>query len=144
MKNLVKSIAAIGLTAGLVGCVSTSEMEVAPNVVILQSEAGGALFAGKSGPELMRRAAEVTLQRGYTCFALSGAQMQTGSQYAGSIDTANATITGYGYGATGFGTGVSTPIYRHVENAGATVTMSKQCGPNSFRAADILKREAQS
>jgi hypothetical protein len=148
MKNLVKSISAIALTGGMAGCVSTSEMEVSPNVVMLQSEAGGALFAGKSGPELMKKAAEATLQRGYTCFALSGAQMQTGSQYAGSIDTANATFTGYGYGnsfsATGFSSGFSTPIYRHVERAGATVTMSKECGPNSFRAADILKREAQS
>ena len=148
MRNLVKSISVIALAGGMAGCVSTSEMEVTPNVVMLQSRASGALFAGKSGPELMKKAAEVTLQHGYTCFALSGAQMQTGSQYAGSINTANATVNGFGYGnsfsATGFGSGFSTPIYRHLESAGATVTMSKQCGPNSFRAADILKREAQS
>jgi hypothetical protein len=148
MRNLVKSISVIALAGGMAGCVSTSEMEVTPNVVMLQSRASGALFAGKSGPELMKKAAEVTLQHGYTCFALSGAQMQTGSQYAGSINTANATVTGFGYGnsfsATGFGSGFSTPIYRHVEMAGATVTMSKECGANSFRAADILKRESQS
>ena len=148
MKNLVKSISAIALTGGMAGCVSTSEMEVAPNVVMLQSRASGAFFAGKSGPELMKKAAEATLQHGYTCFALSGAQMQTGSQYAGSIENSSASFTGYGYGnsfsATGFGSGFSTPIYRHVEMAGATVTMSKECGANSFRAADILKREAQS
>jgi hypothetical protein len=49
--------------------------------------------------------------RGYTCFAFSGAQMQTGSQYAGSIENSSATFTGYGYGnsfsATGFGSGFS-------------------------------------
>jgi hypothetical protein len=148
MRNLVKTISVIALTGGMAGCVSTSEMEVAPNVVMVQSEAGGALFVGKSGPELMKKAAEATLQRGYTCFALSGAQMEAGSEYAGSFNTAHATITGFGYGnsfsATGFGHGFSTPIYRHVEKAGATVTMSKACGPSSFRAADILKREAQS
>jgi hypothetical protein len=148
MRNQVKTIAAIALTAGLAGCVSTNEMEVAPNVVMLQTRAGGALFAGRSGPEMLKKAAQDTLSRGYACFTLSGAQMQTGSQYAGSINTANATFTGSGYGnsfsATGFGSGFSTPIYRHVESAGATVTMSRECGPNSFRAADILKREAQS
>jgi hypothetical protein len=147
--KLLKKIVAIALTAiGLAGCVNTSEMEVAPNVVMLQSEAGGALFAGRSGPELMKKAAEATLERGYTCFALSGAQMKTGSQYAGSIDSSNASVTGYGYGnsfnANGFAFGSSTPIYRHVESAGATVTMSKECGPGSFRAADVLKRSAQS
>jgi hypothetical protein len=83
----------------------------------------------------MKRAAEDTLSRGYACFTLSGAQMQTGSQYAGSIEHSSATFTGYGYGnsfsGTGFGSGFSTPIYRHVESAGATVTMSRECGPNS-------------
>ena len=135
MRNLVKTIAAIALTAGTAGCVSTNEMEVAPNVVMLQTRAGGALYAGKSGPEMMKRAAQDTLSRGYACFTLSGAQMQTGSQYAGSIEHSSATFTGYGYGnsfsGTGFGSGFSTPIYRHVESAGATVTMSRECGPNS-------------
>jgi hypothetical protein len=144
MKNLAKSISVIALTGGMGGCVSTSEMEVTPNVVMVQSEAGGALFAGKSGPELMKKAAEATLQHGYTCFALSGAQLETGSQYAGSFNTAHATIYGNSFSATGFGSGFSSPIYRHVEKAGATVTMSNKCDSNSFRAADILKREAQS
>ena len=84
MRDILKVIPIMALTAGMAGCVSTSEMEVAPNVIMLQSNAGGALFAGKSGPELMKKAAEATLQRGYICFALSGAQMNTGSQYAGS------------------------------------------------------------
>jgi hypothetical protein len=93
MRNILKVISIIALTIGMAGCVSTSEMEVAPNVVILQSEAGGALFAGRSGPEMMKKAAEETLQRGYTCFALSGAQMQTGSQYAGSIGSTNMNVS---------------------------------------------------
>jgi hypothetical protein len=148
MRHMLRFVSIIALTAGTAGCVSTSEMEVAPNVVMLQSEAGGALFAGRSGPEMMKKAAEATLQRGYTCFALSGAQMKTGSQYAGSIGSTNMNVSGYGYGNSfsGFGTAIesSTPIYRHTESAGATVTMSKTCGPNEFHAADVLARSAQS
>jgi hypothetical protein len=148
MRNILKIISTIASTTGMAGCVSTSEMEVSPNVVMLQSNAGGALYAGKSGPELMKKAAEATLQRGYTCFALSGAQMNTGSQYAGSIGSTNMSVTGYGNGNSfsGFGTAIesSTPIYRHTESAGATVTMSKTCGPNEFHAADVLARSAQS
>lgn len=140
MRNILKAISAIAAAAGMAGCVSTNEMEVAPNVVMLQTDAGGLLYRGRSGPEMMKKAAEETISRGYTCFALSGAQMKTGSQYAGSI----ATIDGYGYGNSFNATGISTPIYRHVESAGATVTMSKECGPGLFRAADILKRSAQS
>jgi monoamine oxidase len=55
MRNILKANSIIVLTVGMAGCVSTSEMEVAPNVVILQSEARGALFAGRSGPEMMKR-----------------------------------------------------------------------------------------
>jgi hypothetical protein len=146
---MLKNIGLIALAAiCMAGCVSTNEMEVAPNVVMLQTDAGGLLYQGRSGPEMMKKAAEATVQRGYTCFALSGAQMKTGSQYAGTIDTTNATINGYGYGnsfnATGSETGFSTPVYRHVESAGATVTMSKECGPGQFRAVDVLKRSQQS
>jgi hypothetical protein len=142
---ILKPIIAIALIGiGLAGCVNTNEMEVAPNVVMLQTNAGGALFAGRSGPEMLKHAAQDTVQRGYTCFALSGAQMKTGSQYAGSIETADANVTGYGYGnsfsAFGSSSGFSTPVYRHVESAGATVTMNNDCGPGSFRAADVLKR----
>jgi hypothetical protein len=74
--------------------------------------------------------------------------MQTGSQYAGSIGSTNMNVSGYGYGnsfnASGTAFESSTPIYRHTESAGATVTMSKTCGPNEFRAAEVLKRSAQS
>jgi hypothetical protein len=148
MGKILKVISVIALSTGIVGCVNTSEMEVAPNVIILQSEAGGALFAGRSGPEMMKKAAQETLQRGYTCFALSGAQLQTGSQYAGSIGSTNMNVSGYGYGnsfnASGTAIESSTPLYRHTESAGATVTMSRTCGPNEFRAVDVLKKSAQS
>jgi hypothetical protein len=141
MRNVAVILAA---AIGLAGCVSTSEMEVAPNVVILKTDAGGALFAGRSGPEMMKKAAQDTLERGYKCFTLGGAQLATGSQYAGSIDTENATVSGYGYGngisLTGSSTGFSTPLYRHTESAGATVTMNNDCGSGSFHAAQILQR----
>jgi hypothetical protein len=148
MQNMLKVISIIALIAGVAGCVSTSEMELAPNVVMLQTSAGGALYAGRSGPEMLKKAAEVTLSHGYTCFALSGAQMNSGSQYAGSIGSSGMKVSGFNNGGSfsGVGTGFesSTPIYRHTETAGATVTMSKTCGPSEFHAVDILKRSAQS
>ena len=46
-KVKMRNVAVILVSAiGLAGCVSTSEMEVAPNVVMLKTDAGGALFAG--------------------------------------------------------------------------------------------------
>ena len=57
-------------------------------------------------------------------------------------------VSGFGNGNSfnAYGTAIesSTPIYRHTESVGATVTMSKTCGPNEFHAADVLARSAQS
>jgi hypothetical protein len=62
----------------------------------------------------MKKAAEATIQRGYKCFSLGGAQLQAGSEYAGSMESAHINMTGFGYGnsfsATGFGNGFSNAL----------------------------------
>jgi hypothetical protein len=135
------------LGVGLTGCVSTQEMPLAPNMVRLDTHASGALFAGSATSQTMKRAAELTLQNGYTHFRLENAEMSQGSQLAGvySSGTGTAYATGYGYSAfaTGSSNGFSTTIYRRTADVGVTVVMfhAKEPGAkNAFDAAAILKR----
>ena len=72
----MKSIISIcGLLAALMlaGCIATQEMPLAPNVVRIDTQAGGLLFTGQTVPQTMRAAANATLQRGYTHFKFADA-----------------------------------------------------------------------
>jgi hypothetical protein len=145
-KLIVATIA--GLSVG--GCVSTQELPLAPNVVRLDTHASGALFTGQATAQTMRRAAELTLQNGYSHFRLEQAQMSQGSQLAGvnSFGTGSAFATGYGYGASAYGysSGFSTPVYRRTVDVGVTVVMFHANEPGAkgaFDAAEILKKYSQ-
>lgn len=125
------------LMAGLAGlllsaCVTTQEMPLAPNMVRLDTEAGGLLFVGQAVPQTMRRAAQATIARGYTHFRLEQASLQQGSQVAG------ATINRFGPGAYSV-----TPINRRTASAGATVIMFHANDPGArgaFEAAAVLRQ----
>jgi len=91
----------------------------------------------------MRRAAELTLQNGYSHFRFEQASTQQGSQYAGSYTSGSATAYGSGNFATVNGSAVSTPIYRPTSNIGVTVIMFHTNEPGAtgaFNAADVLKQ----
>jgi hypothetical protein len=75
---------AIVRALALAGCITTQEMPLAPNVVRLDTQAGGLLFTGQTVPATMRAAAKATLAAGYTHFRLSDASSGTGSQYIGT------------------------------------------------------------
>jgi hypothetical protein len=135
------------LAASLSGCVSTQELPLAPNVVRLDTHESGALFAGQATGQTMRRAAELTLQNGYTHFRLEDAQLSHGSQFAGtySYGTGSAVATGFGNVAfaNGYSSGFSTPIYRPTTDVGATVIMFHANEPgakDAFDAAAVLKK----
>lgn len=136
----------IALSLSVGGCVTTQEMPLAPNMVRLDTRASGLLFTGQTVPQTMRRAAELTLQAGYTHFRLDQASSGQGTQLAGVMSNAsvNGSYGGGSYRATGFGS--TTPIYAPTASAGATVIMLKPGDPgieNAFDAVEMLKRYPQ-
>src|SRR5271168_4831813 len=91
----------IALACATSACVSTQEMPLAPNVVRLDTHASGALFTGQATGATMRRAAELTLQNGYSHFRLEQPSLSQGEQLAGvsSYGTGSAYSTGLGNSA---------------------------------------------
>ena len=130
------------------GCVTTQEAPLAPNVVRLDTRASGGLFVGQATGQTMRRAAEVTLQNGYSHFRLQDVQLSNGSQFAGEVSSGTGSAFAYGYGAFGAGSysGFSTPIYRPTADVGVTVVMFHANDPGAkgaFDAEKVLKKYAQ-
>jgi hypothetical protein len=146
VRNL--KMAAVALFGAVTtACVSTQELPLAPNVVQLDTHASGALFTGQATAQTMKRAAELTLQNGYTHFRLENAQMSQGSQLAAvySTESGNTLATGYGGAtfATGSASGLSTPIYKRTADVAVTVVMFHADEPeakDAFDAGAVLKR----
>lgn len=135
---------AIPLAALVAGCVSTSEMQVAPNAYQLETNAGGLVFMGSAGPQTLKRAAELTVAKGYTHFRLEGTGLQTGSQVAGILPGrtyGQATVVGN----TVYGSAYSTPstvVRGPTERVTATVVMFHSSDPEAqgaFDAEQVLK-----
>jgi len=131
----------------LAACVSTQEMPLAPNIVRLDTQARGALWAGSASTVTLKRAAEATLVRGYTHFRLDQAQMSQGRQLVGVVGsgsgTATATAVGNSVFVTGTSTGYSTPVYAPTSSVGVTVIMFHANEPGAagaFDAAQIVKQ----
>lgn len=157
-----------GMLAALAvaGCISTQEMPIAPNVVRIDTQAGGFLYTGQTVPQTMRAAANATLQRGYTHFKFADASLQQGSVVTGTIGSSNTNIMGssnttvsgtYGRGymnrnastfgnanATTFG---STGVVRApTAAAAATVVMFHANQPEAqgaFNATQVLAQYSQ-
>lgn len=146
----MKMVAVAGLVAlALAGCVSTQEMPIAPNMVRLDTNAGGMLFTGQAVPRTMRAAAEATLRAGYTRFRLADVSSGQGSEIVGVDSTSNAYLNGSTTGnfltASGTAFGSDTVIRRPTAHAGATVIMLHDNDPGAaqaFDAAAVLKQYA--
>lgn len=145
--------ALIALLIGLAacGCIHTQEMPLAPNVVRLDTQASGLLYVDKATSTTMKRAAEVTLEHGYTHFRFEQAQLSQGSELAGvytsSQATASGTATAIGrtasYSGSANGSSVSTPLMRRTSSVGVTVIMFKSTDPQAegaFDAREVLKK----
>jgi hypothetical protein len=122
-------------------------MQLAPNMVRLDTHAGGALFVGQATGQTMKRAAELTLQNGFTHFRLEQASMAQGEQLAGvyNYGTGSASAASFGSSAfaTGQASGFSTPIYGRTADVAVTVVMFHADDPgakDSFDAAEVLKK----
>lgn len=133
-KLLITSALALSAAA----CVSTSQMQLAPNVYRVETNASGLLFVGQAGDETLRRAAELTLAKGYTHFKLADAGYGTGSVVSGiSSDATYGTATVSGntvYGRT-YGGG-ATVMRAPTEKAAATVIMFRAGDPEAVGAFD--------
>ena len=137
-----KYVAVCSIAFGLAGCIQTQEMQLAPNVVRLDTQASGRLFAGQAAAQTQRRAAELTLKNGYSHYRLDQAQVSQGSQFAGTSSFGNASATGYGNNIYVTGNSTSTAIYRPTSSVGVTVYMFHENEPGAqgaFDAAEVLK-----
>jgi hypothetical protein len=139
--------AAMTLSVALAGCISTQEMPLAPNMVRIDTQAGGLLFTGQTVPQTMRAAANATLARGYTHFKFAEAGVQQGSVVTGAMGSSNSNFSGtYGGGfasgsSSGFG---STTVTRApTASAAATVVMFRATeagAQGAFEAEQVLKQ----
>jgi len=87
----IKTMSAVALIAiVLAGCITTQEMPLAPNVVRIDTQAGGFLFTGQTVPTTMRAAAKATLDRGYTHFKFAEAGVAQGSVVTGAMGSYNS------------------------------------------------------
>ena len=127
----MKKIVFVFLAAALAGCVHTQEMPLAPNVVRIDTQASGLLYAGKAVPTTMTAAAKATLSRGYTHFKIGEAGLDQGSEING-LST---------FGGRHFAT---TTVDRvNVEKSAATVTMFHSDEPGAKGAFDAQEVLAQ-
>jgi hypothetical protein len=132
-------------------------MPLAANVVRIDTQASGLLFAGQATTQTLRRAAELTLQNGYSHFRIEQADVSQGSQLAGVYSQSQGTATGQATGmATGnlysgnasasySGSGYAIPIHRPTASVGATVIMFHENEPGAkgaLDAAEILRRNS--
>jgi hypothetical protein len=147
MKTIVLLLGAIAPLLG--ACYSMTEMQLAPNVYRVETDASGLLFAGKSGQQTLKRAAELTLQNGYTHFKIADASLSTGSQFVGytpSYVSGQATATQYGNTTQVYGNGWvnnGTAIHKPTSKAAATVIMLRAGDPgvaDAFDAAAVLAK----
>jgi hypothetical protein len=143
LKRLFRPFVLIGVVIFASGCIRTQELPLAPNAVRLDTHASGVLFAGQAAQQTLHRAAELTLQNGYTHFRLEQANVAQGSELSGVY----LTDTGSTYGNSAYvnanASGFSTPIYRPKSDIGVTVVMFHAGEPgakNAFDAAEMLRR----
>jgi hypothetical protein len=121
-------------------------MPLAPNVVRLDTQASGFLFAGQATGQTMRRAAELTLQNGYSHFRSEQAQVAQGSELAGVYSSGSASVYGNASGANAYGSGFSTPIMKPTASIGVTVVMfhADEAGAEgAFDAKAVLAKYSQ-
>ncbi len=150
MHQFVKTLSTLALGVSIAGCVSTQEMPLAPNMVRLDTHASGVLYAGQATSVTMRRAAELTLQNGYSHFRLEQPSLSQGTQLAGlyNYGSGSAFATGYGNSAfaSGYSSGVSTPVYRRTAEVGVTVVMfhaGEAGAKGAFDAKAVLAKYSQ-
>jgi hypothetical protein len=128
----IKTISGAALIAiALAGCITTQEMPLAPNIVRIDTQAGGYLFTGQTVPTTMRAAANATLQRGYTHFKFAEAGVQQGSVVTGAMGSYNSGFATTNVVRAPTASAVATVIMFHANEPGAQ---------GAFEAEQVLKQ----
>ena len=134
----------IGSAPWLAGCVQTNEMALAPNVVRLDTQASGLLSMGQAGPATQRRAAELTLQSGYSHYRLADASTSQTQALAGVVTSTNGNVSAPFAGSAQYSeVNIATPVYRRTQNVGVTVVMFHADEPGAkgaFDARQVLQQ----
>ena len=120
----------LGLLAA--GCVTSQEVPLAPNAVRIDTRASGLLSVGSTTSVTMRKAAQATIDAGYTHFRLEQVETGQGSQVGALV-------------GTDYGNGLSTvtALHRPTSYEGVTVVMfhADEAGAQgAFNAADVLQK----
>lgn len=126
----MRKLATVAALVVLAGCVQTQEMQMSQNVYRLQLSSGGIGAQDRVTREATKRAAALTLSKGYTHFVLADAGMSSNSQVIGSTPVTASTYGRY----TTFSGGV--PIRRNMAEAGITVVMFREGEPGAVNAID--------
>lgn len=129
-----RKLIALVVTASLGGCITTEEMQIAPNIVQLDTHAAGALFTGNAGNVTLQKAAKATLANGYDLFKLQNTQVGGGMQLVGVQSFGSANVYGNAYGATASGSSFSTPVYARTKDISVSVVM--------YRRGDAAAKDA--
>ena len=98
----MKWILGIALLA-LTGCVSQNEIALSQNVYKLDVNARGLIAMNEAQRTMQKRAAELTLSKGYTHYVIADARTAEGARYLGNTPMYGTTAV-YVYGNTAYGT----------------------------------------
>ncbi|WP_146198923.1 hypothetical protein [Falsochrobactrum shanghaiense] len=139
----MRSIVLVAVCAtALSGCVQTQEMALAKNVYQLEVSGSGLIAASQVPGSIQKRAAELTISKGYSHFLMGNANLRSGSEFAGYMPgQSNTTINTFGnsaYANTTYSPGFA--MRRRTANASVTVVMfnAKSAPSNALDAAQVL------
>lgn len=146
MTRLQRLIPGALLLMALASCSTTTEMPLAPNMVRLDTQASGLIATSGAGASTLKRAAEITLARGYTHFRIEQASTSSGSRVIGvqanTTGWGNSTFRGAGASHTFGGTTTYVPMRAPTSHIGVTVVMYRATDAGArgaFNASEIVK-----
>src|ERR1700722_12577214 len=96
----MRLVAILATTLVVSSCITSEEMQVAPNVVQINTMATGNLFVGHAGDVTMQTAAKATLANGDSLFKDQNAQMGGGQQLVGVQTCGSVSVAGSPAAAT--------------------------------------------
>ncbi|HEY8343320.1 MAG TPA: hypothetical protein VIK75_10080 [Calditerricola sp.] len=122
----------------LAGCVSQSELALSQNVYRLDLNARGSIGISEAQSSAQRRAAELTLSKGYTHYIIADAKTYEGSSYVGNTPV-YGTMNSYGYGSVNLYGGQ--PIVQRRSNTSLIIVMfhEAEAPPNALDARQIVE-----
>lgn len=139
----IHNLVIAGVFAALLsGCATTSKIDLAPNVVQLDTSATGLISVNNIGDTIHKEAAQATIDRGYTHYRIIASNSSRGRQLVGMNQNSSGMATATTYGNTtyvsGSGFRTATPIYAQTADVSIIVEMFNSAVSDSFSATEIL------